>query len=269
MYRFSERKEPLYATIKRELLSKIERGTWPINHKLPSEDELQEHYDVSRGTIRRALSELELEGYITRVSGKGTFVTRVTPRYEKAMGEITSFTEQLSQAGFEPSTRVLLKGIIKASEAKGRVEEGFGIPADAEVIQIKRLREGNEIPYAIQSVYLLPKQCPGILEEDLTHLFKLYEAKYNRTMSTADELVRASGASPEEAGLLHINQGAPVLIRERVSYDQTGKPFEVLHSVDRGDRFEYRYIIVNDTSKVPGPSGNASSPREIEKMPDF
>jgi GntR family transcriptional regulator len=78
-------------------------------------------------------------------------------------------------------------------------------------------------------------------------------------MATADELVRASGASLEEARLLHINQGAPVLIRERVSYDQTGKPFEVLHSVDRGDRFEYRYTIVNDTSQVPNGSEDVPS----------
>ena len=254
MYSFSERKEPLYALIRRELLSKIERGTWAINYRLPSEDDLQQQYSVSRGTVRRALSELEREGYITRVSGKGTFVTRVNPRLEKAVGEITSFTQQLSRAGIEPSARVLSAAVIRAAEARGRVEEGFGIPPHAEVVHIKRLREGNDVPYSIQSVYLLPELCPGILEEDLTHLFKLYEDKYNRTMVTADELVRASGASLEEAKLLQVNPGAPVLIRERVSYEQTGKPFEVLYSVDRGDRFEYRYTIVDDTSNVPGDS---------------
>ena len=109
---FSDRKEPLYARIKRELLSKIERGTWRLNHKLPSEEELQKQYNVSRGTVRRALSELELGGYISRVAGRGTFVTRVAPRLEKAVGEITSFTQQLSQAGFEPSTKVLFAGSI-------------------------------------------------------------------------------------------------------------------------------------------------------------
>jgi GntR family transcriptional regulator len=254
MYLFGDRKEPLYATIKRDLLSKIERGTWPIDYKLPSEGELQAQYSVSRGTVRRALSELEIKGFITRVSGKGTFVTRVTPRLQRAFGEITSFTQQLSQAGLEPSTKVLLAEIIPASEAKGRAREGFGIPPDTQVIHIRRLREGNDDPYAIQSVYLLPELCPGILDEDLTQLFKLYEKKYDRTMATADEVVRASGASTEEARLLHITPGSPVLIRERVSYDQMGKPFEVLYSVDRGDSFEYRYTIVDDTSQVPSNS---------------
>ena len=251
MLRFSDKKEPLYATIRRELLSKIERGTWPLNHRLPSEEELQKQYDVSRGTVRRALYELELEGYISRVSGKGTFVTRVTSKLEKATGEISSFTQQLSQAGFEPSTRVLFAKVIQASEAIGRVEEGFGIPGDAEVIHIKRLREGNGTPLAIQSVYLLPELCPGILEEDLTHLFRLYEEKYNRTIVTADEIIRTVRASSEEAELLQMKPEDPVIIRERISYDQDGKAFEVLYSVDRGDRFEYRYFIVTDATEAP------------------
>ena len=262
---YSDRKEPLYATIKRELLSKIERGTWRLYHKLPSEEQLQKQYNVSRGTVRRALSELELEGYISRVSGKGTFVTRVAPRLEKAVGEITSFTQQLSQAGFEPSTKVLFAGIIPASEAKGRVKEGFGIPDDAKVILIKRLREGNDVPFTIQLVYLLPELCPGILDEDLTHLFKLYEQKYNRTMVTADEIIRTCGASTEEAELLQMDPGAPVVIRERVSFDQHSAPFEVLYSVDRGDRFEYRYRIVTDTTEVPGAPAGVVSFRGFER----
>jgi GntR family transcriptional regulator len=266
MYRFNERKEPLYAMIKRELLSKIERGTWEIGRRLPSEDELEEQYGVSRGTIRRALYEMELEGYISRMSGKGTFVTRVAPKLEKTLGEITSFTQQLSRAGFEPTTRVLFAGVVKASDADGRVQEGFGIPANAEVIHIKRLREGGGIPFAIQSAYLRPDLCPGILEEDLTHLFKLYEEKYSRRMMTADEIIRVSGASTEEAELLKMDPGAPVIIRDRVSYDQDGEPFEVLYSIDRGDRFEYKYMIVDDLTKVPNASEDKLSPRGFERV---
>lgn len=255
MHWFSERKEPLYATIKRELLSKIERGTWPIDHKLPTEGELLEQYEVSRGTIRRALHELELEGYISRLPRRGTFVARVSPRLERILGELSSFTQQLSQAGFEPTTRVLYAGVIKVLDAEGRVEEGFGIPDDAEVIHIKRLREGNGGPFAIQSTYLLPELCPAILEEDLTQLFKLYRQKYNRSMMSADEVIRASRASTSEAELLQVDPGAPVVIRDRVSYDQNSEPFEVLHSIDRGDRFEYRYVIVNDITRVPRARG--------------
>jgi GntR family transcriptional regulator len=250
MFRFSDRKEPLYASIKRELLSKIERGTWPIGHKLPREEELQEQYQVSRGTVRRALSELESEGLISRTAAKGTFVTRVTPKLEKALGEIVSLSQKLSQAGFEVSTVVLSAETIPAAMAEGRVEAGFGIPPGASVVHIRRLRQANGVPFTIQSVYLRPELCPGILEEDLTHLFRLYEEKFDRRIITADETIRVSTASADEARLLALAPGDPVVIRDRISYDQRGEPFEVLHSVDRGDRFEYRYRIVNDLTEI-------------------
>jgi GntR family transcriptional regulator len=212
------------------------------------------------------LYELESAGYITRMSGKGTFVARVTPRLEKALGEISSFTEQLSQAGFAPATRVLSAKVIQAAEARGtRVVEGFGIPGDAEVIHVKRLREGGGAPFAIQSVYLLPELCPNVLEEDLSHLFRLYEEKYGRRMMRADEIIRVSGASTEEAKLLQVDPGTPVVIRDRISYDQDDEPFEILHSVDRGDRFEYRYMILNDATEVPGVSGGVTSLHGVEK----
>ncbi|MGB0389815.1 MAG: UTRA domain-containing protein, partial [Ardenticatenaceae bacterium] len=89
------------------------------------------------------------------------------------------------------------------------------------------------------------------LKEELTDLFKVYEEKYKRQITRADEIVRVSTASPEEAELLQIKKGTPVLIRERISYDQEGEPFEVLHSVDCADRLEYRYVIVSERLNVP------------------
>lgn len=246
-----ESKEPLYTQIMRDLLANIESGAWPVGHQLPSEKELEAQYDASRGTVRRALAELELRGYITRMPGRGTFVTRVIPKLEKVLGEIKSFTLQLSEAGLEPSTQVLFAGVITAAEARGRVEDGFGVPSDAEVIHIQRLRMGSGTPFAIQSVYLLPERCPDILKEDLTHLFRLYEKKYGRRVVTADEVIRVAGASEEEAKLLQVAPGTPVVVRDRVSFDERDDAFEVLHSVDLGDKFAYRHIILTDLTQIP------------------
>lgn len=251
MYRIKKRKQPIYTIIEEELLSKIERGTWSIGHQLPSEQALQEEYQVSRGTVRRALRELELAGYINRMSGKGTFVTRVTTP-ENEVDEIRSLTQELSRAGFDVSSEVLVAEMINLLEAKeSRVQEAFGLPNDAEVICIKQLKKGNKIPFAIQSVYLHPAQCPGILKEGLTDLFKVYKEKYKRLITRADEMIRLAYASAEEAELLQVKKGTPVLIRERISYDQEGQPFEVLHSVDCADRLHYRYVMVSGGLSVP------------------
>lgn len=241
-------REPLYFCIKKDLVSKIEGGAWQIGEPLATEPVLQEQYKASRGTVRRALMELEFEGYIRRRSGQGTFIAATHPRIPRAAGEINSFTQQLSRTGYQVSSKVLFKGIIKASEAQGRAIEGFHITSGTDVVHIKRLRLGDGIPLAIQSVFLLPDRCPGILEEDLSHLMQLYERRYGCKIALADERLQVTFPRPEEVKLLHIKRATPIAVRDRVSYDQGRQPFEVLHSIEVAEKFAYQYRIVEDAT---------------------
>ena len=241
-------RELLYVRIQRDLRTKIETGQWPIGAKIPPEPELQKTYNASRGTVRRAVDELARQGDVVKKHGKGTFVRSTSPILQKS--ELASFTQQLTARGLTPTTRLLSTGRIRAAEAEGQAREAFGLTGEAEVIHIKRLRLGDGVPLAIQSVYLLPASCPGILEEDLSHLFRLYETRYGVRISVADEIIRVGRAAEDEAALLEIAPGDPVIIRDRISLTPDGEPFEVLHSVDRGDRFQYRYQIVADSTRL-------------------
>lgn len=241
---------PVYAKIQEDLWRKIESGVYKIGDLIPSEPRLAEQYSVSRGTARRALDELARQGYVVKKPGKGTFVRSASPMLQKKLGELASFTQQLTARSLTPTTRLLLAGRIRAAEVEGRVREAFGLASEAEVIHIRRLRLGDGVPLAIQSVYLLPASCPGILDEDLSQLFRLYETRYGVRISEADEIIRVGRAAEDEAALLEIAPGDPVVIRDRISLTQDGEPFEVLHSVDRGDRFQYRYQIVADSTRL-------------------
>ena len=243
-------RELLYVQIQRDLRTKIETGQWPVGTKISPEPELQETYNASRGTVRLAVDELARQGYVVKRPGKGTFVRSTSPILQKSLGELASFTRQLTARDLKPTTHLLSAGRIRAAEAQGRVQEAFSLASEAEVIHIRRLRLGDGVPLAIQSVYLLPASCPGILEEDLSHLFQLYETRYGVCISVADEIIRVGRATEDEATLLEIAPGDPVIIRDRISLTQDGDPFEVLHSVDRGDRFQYRYQIVADSTRL-------------------
>ena len=246
-------RELLYVQIQRDLRTKIEAGQWPVGTKIPPEPELQKTYNASRGTVRQAVDELVRQGYVVKKPGKGTFVRSTSPILQKKLGELASFTQQLTARGLTPTTRLLSAERIRAAvlrPAEGRVREAFGLTNEAEVIHIRRLRLGDRVPLAIQSVYLLPALCPDILEEDLSHLFQLYETRYRVRISVADEIIRVGRAAEDEAALLEIAPGDPVVIRDRISLTQDEEPFEVLHSVDRGDRFHYRYQIVTDSTRL-------------------
>lgn len=255
-------KEPLYEKIRRALIVGIDSGVWSIGTQFPTEEQIQRQYSASRGTVRRALHDLEMQGYIDRKSGKGTFVARSGSRISKLIGRIASFTQQMNDVGLVAGATILANELISAATADGRVIEAFRVPSEAQIVHIQRLRTANQDPVAIQSVYLLPDQCPDISSYDVHSLFSLYAEKYGRSMASGDEILRVSSSPPSIAGLLQIPDGAPIVIRDRITYDQDGFPFEVLHSIDRGDRWAYQYTIVDDQTRVPF-HGHSRAPRTI------
>ena len=245
-----EREGVKYRRIWHELRRDIQSGRWKVGQRIPSEPELADTFGVSRGTVRNAIEQLVNNQMLRKEQGRGTFVISSVPRLQKSLDWLASFTEQLRESGIKPSTDVLEAGLVTAGQAGSRVMEGFALPATAEVVYVRRLRRGNGLPFAIQTVYLLPDRCPGILDEgvDPMHLFSLYAERYGVRISFAHEVIRVAAAGAEEAALLEIAPGDPVVIRDRISADQDEYPFEVLHSVDRGDRFEYRYRILGDST---------------------
>ncbi|MFZ5915665.1 MAG: GntR family transcriptional regulator [Chloroflexota bacterium] len=246
-----ERENTKYRHIWQELRRSIQEDRWQVGERIPSEPELAQTFGVSRGTVRNAIEQLVQEQMLRKEQGRGTFVISTVPRLQKSLDWLASFTDQLQAAGIRATTEVLEARLIAAGEAQGPVLEGFHLGDSDAVVYIRRLRRGDGVPFAIQTVYLRPESVPGILDEggDLTHLFKLYAERYNVHISFAHEVIRVAVASPEEAAWLEIAAGEPVVIRHRISADQNNYPFEVLHSVDRGDRFEYRYRILADSTR--------------------
>lgn len=248
-------KTPQYVVIYEEILRNILNGVWQIGSQLPTEGQLQEDYQVSRGTVRQAMAALEEEGYIERRSGKGTFVMRTKPRMKKKLAEILPFSEQLRQAGYSPTTDIASVNRVQVADIQGtRVAEGFGLEETDEVNQIRRIRKGDDTPFAIQTVYLRTELTPPIEEQNLFNLMDMYARVYHRRIVEADEVIRLATATEEEAHLLAVAPGTAVVVRDRVSFDETGEVFEVLHSVDRGDLLKYQYRIISDFTDVSNSS---------------
>lgn len=244
------RAESPYQTIWKDLRAQIERGVYKPGDRLPSEKSLAQKYGHSRVTVRRALRELAQEGFIEARQGRGTFVLRSKPRLHKRLGELASFTRQLGGSGFRPQSRLLRKELLSLEEVESWVVEAFGLGEGERLVHIRRLRLGEGLPFAVQSVFLLPALCPAILEQDFTSLFKLYKERYGVLITEAEEVLRVARASEEEAALLEIAPGDPVVLRQRISLDQQGRVFEILRSVDRSDRFQYHYRITLDETKA-------------------
>ena len=144
---------PLYEQVKESIKQKIEQKEWTENSRVPSEIELMKMYEVSRVTVRNALTILVDEGYLEKKQGIGTFVSK--PRIKKIIFHRASFTQSCVKAGLKPSAQVLKKEVI---EGKNYHRKNLQLEADDKIVHIERLRFADNDPVSLEHMYLSYKK---------------------------------------------------------------------------------------------------------------
>jgi GntR family transcriptional regulator len=233
---------PLYHQLKTILLERVKNGELKANDKLPSEDEIAEQYGISKATVRQAIGELAIEGLIRREQGRGTYVSE--QKIEQGPRALTGFTEEMRKRGLCSTSKVLKQRVIKASSD---VAERLGINEGEQVFELTRLRLADGEPMGLQTALIPLALAPGLSEEhfESASLYEILETKYGLVASRAQETHTAILLESREAKLLKAKLGAPALAAERVTYLADRRPFEMVHSVMRGDR----YKIILDLTK--------------------
>lgn len=226
---------PLYYQLMDIILNKIEHGELAENDQLPSERELCDAYKVSRTTVRQTMQELEKEGYIYKIHGKGTFVSPKV--YNQSLVKFYSFTEEMKKAGIQPSTKVFSFGKVTG---EGKVAKIMNLADDEEVYKITRLRLADEEPMIYETSYVPVKRFMNLSSERLeqTPMYEIFRQEYNVSITKATESFKAVSARNEEAEFLHIMEGSPCLMLKRITYEQN-EVIEYTVSIARGDKFTY------------------------------
>lgn len=226
---------PLYYQIKTRLLEQIECGQLKPGDRVPSERELTERFGVSRMTARQALVELETQGYLVRVQGKGTFVA--TPKFEQPLVMLTSFTEDMRRRGLEAGARVLSASEVPAGR---RVGQALSIAETAPVYRLERLRLAGGEPMALEISHLDAAYFPGLLTHDVDRsLYEILRVEYGLRLVRGTQSLEAVPADPRQAETLHVREGTPLMLMERISRDQHDRPVEMVRSYYRGDRYRF------------------------------
>lgn len=233
---------PYYYQLKEFLVEQIESGNWKSGQQLPSEPEFCQRLGVSRTVVRHALQELVYEGLLYRQQGKGTFVAE--PKISESLVQsLSGFYEDMEDRGLTPVSQVLEQSLTPANK---KVAEYLEVPVGTPVIKIERLRSVNGEPIVLVTTYLPYETCPALMEEDLSRqsLYALLEGKYGLEIARGRRTLEVVPASEYEARLLGVEENAPLVLLNSVSYLKDGRPIEYFHALHRGDRSKFEVELV-------------------------
>ncbi len=220
--------------VRRALVARIDAGDLRPGERLGSERELAASLAVSRSTLRQALGVLEDEGAVRRVPGRGggTFISQ--SKIERDLSRVIGLPAMLRSQGVTAGTRVVTAALGGADEEAAKE---LGLEAGAMVVSLVRIRLADGSPISVEQATFPADRFPGLLELPLGgSVYELLEEHYGARPGEAVERIEVIPASPDEAAILGVTSGAPLLSITRTTVDEAGRPMEYSHDLFRAER---------------------------------
>jgi len=216
----------------------IHAGGYPDG--LPAEGDLATDFFVSRNTVREALATLKDEGIIDRGPRTGTHVA--IRKYDHGLDSLVGLKETFKGYGDIRNEVRAAMTVAAPPAVANRLKLSPGEPA----VFVERLRYLGDLPLSLDMTYLAPDIGREVLEHSLevNDVFALIEQVTGRRLGEANLAVEAVPADPHSAALLQVPDGTPVLLLERLTHLDDGRPVDLEYIRMRGDRITLRGNLV-------------------------
>lgn len=227
---------PLYYQLKELILEDINSNKYLEGDAIPTEIEISNHFGISRPTVRQAINELVNEGYLYRVKGKGTFLSK--PKiYQEFTQVIDSFNEEMKKKGLLPRTKVIEFHTEPAPEHAAQM---LNLKEGSKVHLLKRLRFADNEPILIVNTYIPFDMFPELIDINFEKesLYKIL-AERNLVIKRVRRTFEARKANENDAKLLEIDKDDPIHYFETIAYLSSNTPIEYSISRYRGDRNKF------------------------------
>jgi GntR family transcriptional regulator len=233
---------PLYQQIKALLTSSLKAGAWRPGEVIPSEVELARRYEVSQGTVRKAIDELAAENLLVRRQGRGTYVAT----HQEAKAQFRFLRLRPNDGVVRaPKSRLI---DCKKVRATVDVAKSLNVKATESCLLIRRILDFDNKPEVLDELWLASNAFRGLTAERIEQfngpLYGLFEAEFGIRMIRAEERITAQKIGKTEADLLLLEPGASVLVVDRTSYTYEGAAVEFRRGFYKTDSFHYFNEII-------------------------
>lgn len=224
---------PLYQQLAEKLKQEINK--LKCGERIEGENELALKYDISRGTVRQAISLLVNEGLLYKIQGKGTYkkTSKMTLNHTLA-NERFSFTEDMRRLGKETAAVNITLQLVNSPL---EVAETLQLPSRAKVYKLSRTRCVNGDPTLYCDAFILPELVPGISADSLDNsLFEMLEKKFDLKIFNFTQIFSAMLATQYLSTNMNVPIGAPILVAEFIGMNENNKPFFIDYQYSLGGK---------------------------------
>ena len=240
---------PLYYQIASDIKEYLINQGYKINEKIPSENTLSQMYNVSRVTLRQALSELEKDGIIKKIKGYGSILCgNPHPIFQTL--QLPGFNKTYYEGDESTNIVIFTPKIIELKQVNPipQINKALNIDEEEPLCYIKRIFYNKKISVGINNSWLALKKVPNIIEEGLINnrLSLTLSTRYNYNPNKINNTIESSILTPSEMTELDIKFTTPCLIISSISYLDGNKPLEYSKTIWLGDKIKFQTVSLKD-----------------------
>lgn len=232
---------PRYQQLRDDLVRRVAEGEWSPETAIATEAELSQFYNVSTGTLRKAIDILVADGVLTRTQGKGTFVRR--PRFDSSLFRFFRFKASDGKP-VRPTARITRREIVKPRED---IRTALKMKTGEKAIYLSRVRMIDDEVVLSEEIWLRRSRFDALttleLEEFEDLLYPMYERVCHQIIASASETLHVEQARDEDVSELKVKLDSPIIVVQRVAADFAGEPVEWRSTRGAAASFQYQVDI--------------------------
>lgn len=226
-----------YKKVYTEIRKAIDNGEYPAGSLLPTETQLEEKYSVSRITIRKAISMLSEDGYVTVKQGKGTTVN--DPDISQNLNILTSITSSMKMYGRKVTTNNLYFDLVIPNST---ILKKLQLPEGTPVVRLQRLQCTEDSPFSITTNYIIPSLESKVMSftSEKGSFYEFLSKECGCTLDSAQDVITARTSDLSQSHMLNIPIGSPILYIKRVTFSR-GMP--ITYDIVYIDANKYSFTV--------------------------
>jgi len=236
-----ESSEPIYTQIIDSIKQKVSNKEWKAGDRIPSEEQLVNDLEVSRGTVRKSISVLEDDGILEKIQGKGTFVAKEKISYPFAQ-ELVSFAESMETQDINFVTKVLT---CEKIEPTPFLQDQLHIKENSPVLYLERIRLIEGVPSILSNNWVSLERCPNLELIDFTKetLFSAIENSIGEKISYGVRDFLAKPVTEEQAKLMDLTANSPILDMHQKTFNRKDQALEFSDIYMRTDQYKVTSVL--------------------------